>query len=84
MHSSPFSGRLAHCAPPHSSLTKDQKERDGNDADGGGATCGRAAGWQGARQACMANVPYHIAATPDLPISMPFCSCVRSLFVLGA
>ena len=48
MHSSPFSGRLAHCAPAHSSLTSDRMERDGDDADGRGATCGRAAGWQGA------------------------------------
>ena len=57
MHSSLFSGRVAHCAPAHSSLTKNQKERDGDDADGGGATFGRWAGWQGARHAFMTNQP---------------------------
>jgi len=57
MHSSPFSGRLAHCAPAHSSLASGWKERDGDDADGGGAACGRAAGWQGAGHACVAGQP---------------------------
>jgi len=57
MHSSPFSGYLAHCSPLYSFLTKDRNERAGDDADGGGATCARAAGWPGARQACMANQP---------------------------
>jgi len=55
MHSSPFSGRPSHCAMPHSSLTKDQNERAGDDAHGGGATCARTAGWQGVRPACIAN-----------------------------
>ena len=75
MHSSPFSGQLAHCSPLYSSLTKDQNERAGDDADCGGSTCARAAGWPCARQACMPNILRHTAATPDLPTSLPFCSC---------
>jgi len=57
MHSSPFCGRLAHCAVRHSSLTKDWLERVGEDVHGRGAKCAHAAGWQGARQACKANQP---------------------------
>ena len=57
MHSSPFFRRLAHCAPAHSSLVSGLKERDGDDADGGGAACRRAAGWQCAGHACMAGLP---------------------------
>jgi len=63
----------------YSSLTKDQKERASDDADGGSTTCARAAGWPGARQACMPNQPRHTAATPNFPTSLPFYSCAPSL-----
>ena len=71
MHSSPFSRRVAPCAPLLSSLTKDRKERDGDNADGEAATGRCAAGWQGARQAYMTNQPRQTAATPDLPTTIP-------------
>ena len=71
MHSSPFSGGVAHCAPLLSSLTKNRKECDGDNADGEAATGRRAAGWQCAKQAYMANQPRHTAATPDLLTTIP-------------
>jgi len=72
MHSSPFSGRVAPCAPPLWSWTTDEKEIHGNNADVEGATGGRTAGWQGARQVCqcMAIQPRYTAATPDLPTTI--------------
>ena len=84
LHSSPFCGRPAHCAARHLFLTKDRHERAGEDAHGGGATCARAAGWQGARQACIAKKPGHSVATADLPTSLPFCSCPASFCAFGA
>ena len=88
IHTSPFSGRLTYCTPARSSLTEDGKERDCDDADGGGATCERATAWQGAQQACLAhqherdcNRFFHIPATA-LPVAhtLPLVNNSASMF----
>ena len=53
-----------------------KKRKAGENADGEGATGGRAAGWQGARQAYIAIQPRYTAATPDLPRQHPLHPCM--------